>query len=81
MKNSRVSWRPKNVQHSNFKVKNRQDLIDYAGKGEYFEKIVDGKLKLFRKRLVPIDDLQEIGQEYDFVYDSLMEDELNKSAT
>lgn len=68
---SRVSWVPKNVNSSHFKVSRRQDLIDMGGKGEYFEKIVDGKLKLFRKRLVPVDDLEEYGQEHEFLYDSM----------
>jgi hypothetical protein len=60
---SRVTWRAKNVNASGFRVRNRQDLIDYSCQMDYFEQEVDGEMKLFRKRLVPKDELEEFGQE------------------
>lgn len=54
-------------------------MISSVSKGEYFEKMVGGKLKLFRKRLVPVNDMNEFGKESNYVFESLLEEELLNS--
>jgi len=66
MRTSRISWKHKQVtNNSMFTVRNSQKKLGMSDKNQYFEKMIDGKLKLFRTRLVPIDDLNELGNDHE----------------
>jgi hypothetical protein len=58
VRTSKMGWRTKNVNPSGFQAKKRKMMIDFAGKDEYFEKEVDGEMKLFRRRYVPVNELE-----------------------
>ena len=51
------------------KLEEKQTLAKI--KGEYFEKEIDGETKLFRKRFVPMSEVEQLNLDSDLIFESM----------